>query len=86
MGKRPSRQKAAFVAGEHKDADHPAHSRSLISTFNIHCLESMIYKVGTDKNSKFWLFSVAEQTVLSFAWLEIPQTAFCHNEDILLYL
>ena len=36
-----------------KGADQPAHSHSLISSFVIRFLESIISKLGTEKNSIF---------------------------------
>ena len=36
-----------------KDADQPAHLRSLISTFVVHCLDSMICILALVKVSRF---------------------------------
>ena len=49
------------------------HSRSLISAFVIHFLESIISTLGTKKNFNFLTASVAEQTYLSMAWTETPK-------------
>ena len=48
-----------------KGADQPAHPNSLISTFIICLLESIISKLATSKISIFELFAVVEQAVLS---------------------
>ena len=48
-------------------ADQPAHPLSLISTFVICFLESIICKLGT---------GVAEETGLKFALSETPKTGF----------
>ena len=48
-----------------KGADHPAHPRSLISTFVICFLESIISRLTTSKISNFNLVSVAEQVGLN---------------------
>ena len=44
-----------------KGVDQPAHPRSLISTFVVRCLESMIHILALSKVSRFWLVSVAKQ-------------------------
>ena len=43
-----------------KDADQPAHSRSLISTFVVHCLDNIIPILSKAKISRLYLASVAE--------------------------
>ena len=48
-----------------KGADQCAHLHSLISTFVIRLLESIISKFDTSEISLFELFSVAEQTGLN---------------------
>ena len=50
-----------------KGADQPAHPRSLIGAFIVHCLDS--------KNS-LHLASVTVQAGLSLAWSEPPNTGF----------
>ena len=44
-----------------KGADQPTHPRSLISTFIVRCLDSMICILALSKVSRFYLASVAEQ-------------------------
>ena len=50
---------------DNKDVDQHAHPRSLISAFDIRCLDSIIP-----------LVSVAEQASLSLTWSEILKTGF----------
>ena len=44
-----------------KGAGRPVHGRSLVGTFVVRCLNSMICILALSKVSKFWLASVAEQ-------------------------
>ena len=53
-----------------------AHPRSLISTFVIRCLDSIIPQVSISKNSCLYLASVAVQACLNLTWSEIPKTGF----------
>ena len=48
-----------------KDADQPAHPRSLISAFVVRCLDSIIPVLAKPEISRFCLVSVAEQAGLS---------------------
>ena len=48
-----------------KDADQPAHSRSLISAFVIRLLERIILSLATSEISNFYLISIAEETGVS---------------------
>ena len=48
-----------------KGADQPAHPHSLISTFVVCCLDSMICILAISKVSRFELASVAEQAGLN---------------------
>ena len=59
-----------------KGADQPAHPRSLISTFFVHCLDSMICILALFKISRFKLVSVAEQAGLNLTWSKIPEDTF----------
>ena len=56
--------------------DQPVHPCSLISTFVIHFLESIISKLAISKISIFYLVSVAVETCLSLILLEAPRTGF----------
>ena len=59
-----------------KGADQPAHPRSLISTFVVRCLDSMLCILALSKVSRFKLVSVAEQACLNLTWSKIPKTQF----------
>ena len=59
-----------------KGTDQPAHLRSLISTFAILLLESIISSLATSEISIFLLVSVAEETGLSLALSETPKAGF----------
>ena len=64
-----------------KGTDEPAHPRSLISAFVVHCSDRMVRLVCISKISKFQLVSVAEQVSLCLAWSETPpEDTFCHDE------
>ena len=62
-----------------KGADQPAHLRSLISTFVVHCLDSVMSLVSVTKISSLMLASVAEQASLSLTWSETPEDTFSHD-------
>ena len=59
-----------------KDADQPAHPRTLISAFVIHCLDSIIPSVSVSEISSLYKASVAEQAGLSLPWSQTPKTGF----------
>ena len=59
-----------------KGADQPAHPRSLISTFVVHYLDSIIPILAKSKFSRLYLVSVAEQAGLSHIWSQTPKTGF----------
>ena len=63
-----------------KGADQPAHSRSLISAFVVHCLDSVMSLVSVTKISSLMLASVAEQASLSLTWSEMPEDTFSHDK------
>ena len=63
-----------------KGADQPAHPRSLISTFVVRCLDSVMSLVSVTKISSLMLASVPEQASLSVTWSETPENTFCHDE------
>ena len=54
-----------------KGTDQPAHPRSLISTFVVHCLKSVICILAI-----FWLASVAEQAGLNLTMSKIFEDTF----------
>ena len=59
-----------------KGADQPAHPRSLISTFLVRCLDSIIPLVSISELSSLYLASVAAQAGLSLPWSQAPKTGF----------
>ena len=59
-----------------KGAYQPAHSRSLISAFVVHCLDSIIPLVSISKISSLYLASVAVQAGLNLLWSQTPKTGF----------
>ena len=61
-----------------KGVDQPAHPRSLISTFVVRCLDSVMSLVSVIKISSLMLASVAAQAGLCLAWSETPEDMFCH--------
>ena len=56
-----------------------AHLRSLISTFVVRCLDSMICILAISKVSRFYLVSIAEQAGLNLTWSKIPQDTFSRD-------
>ena len=62
-----------------KGADQSAHLRSLISTFVVRCLDSIISIVSIPEISSLYLASVAEQSSLSLTWSKIPEETFSHD-------
>ena len=60
-----------------KGADQPAHPRSLISTFVVRCLNSIISLDSIAEISSLWLASMAAQAGLCLAWSETPKDTFC---------
>ena len=59
-----------------KGADQPAHPHSLISTFIVCFLDSIISLVSIFAISRLQLASVAEQKYLSLTWSKNPKTGF----------
>ena len=53
-----------------KGADQPVHPRSLISTFAVRCLDSILSLISIPA------YSLAEQTGLSLTWSNTPKTGF----------
>ena len=57
-------------------ADQPVHPCSLISTFVVRCIDSLICILAISKVSRFLLVFIAEQAGLNLPWLKIPKTHF----------
>ena len=69
-------RKRVMPYGNNKYADQPVHPRSLISTFVVRCLNSMICILAISKVSRFYLAFVAEQAGLNLTWSKFPKTHF----------
>ena len=69
-------RKPVVLYGNNKSADPPAHLRSLISTFIVCCLGSMIPLVSISEISSLYLPSVAAQAGLSFTRWQTSKTGF----------
>ena len=65
-----------------KGTDQPAHPRSLISTFVVPYLDSIISLVSISEISRLKLASVAEQAGLSLTWSQTPKTGFLETRLI----
>ena len=63
-----------------KGIDQPAHLRSLISAFVVHCLDSVMSLVSVTEISSLMLAAVAEQASLSLTWSETPKDTFSHDK------
>ena len=59
-----------------KGTDQPAHPRSLISTFVVRCLDSLIPLVSISEISSLQLASVAAEAGLNLTWSQTPKTGF----------
>ena len=68
-----------IVYANNKGADQPAHPRSLISTFVVRYLDSMICMLALSKVSRIQLVSVAEQAGLNLTWTKIPEDTFSRD-------
>ena len=60
-----------------KGADQPMHPRSLISTFVVRCLSSLVHLVSISEIPSVYLAaSVAAQAGLFLTWSQTPKTDF----------
>ena len=59
-----------------KGADQPAHPHSLISTFVVHCLDSMTCILTIPKVSRYYLVSVDVQAGLNVTWSQTLEDTF----------
>ena len=69
-------RKPVLLYVNNKGADQPAYLRSLISTFVIRCLDSIISVVAICKISRLLLVSKAEQASLGLTWSQTLKTGF----------
>ena len=74
----PRHEKTFVVVpyANNKGADQPAHSRNLISAFEVSCLDSIIPLVSISEISSLSLASIAAQAGLSLPWSKTPKTDF----------
>ena len=79
------RHEKTYLRGfaNNKAANQLAHPRSLISTFVIPFLKSIVCKLATGEISIFQLVSVAEENGLKLALSETPKTGFLATRPIL---
>ena len=84
----PCHEKTCLMPyANNKNADQPAHPHSLISTFVIRCLPSIISILAKCKISGLYLASVAEQAGLSHTWSQTPEDRFSRDKaEICIYL
>ena len=68
-----------------KDADQPAHPRSLISAFVVRAYDSIISMLAKSKVSILSLASVAGQAGLTHTWSQTPEDKFSRDESQLEY-
>ena len=69
-----------------KGADQPAHPRSLISTFVVRCLDTLIPILAQSKLSRLQLISEAEQAGLSLTSTQTPKTGFLVTRLIMILI
>ena len=76
----PGHAKAWLMTyANNKVVDQPAHLRSLISTFVVRCLDSMICILAISKVSRFYLTSAAELSGLNLTRSQIPEDTFSRD-------
>ena len=69
-------RKPVMGYANNKGADQPAHWRSLIGTFVVRCLDSIILLVSISEISSLCVASVAAQAGLSLPWSQTLKTGF----------
>ena len=62
-----------------KDADQPAHLRSVISIFVIRSLDRLTFIDAISKISRCSLTFVSAQAVLCLTWWQTPEDRFSHD-------
>ena len=73
----PGHEKTYLMSyANNKSADQPAHPRSLITAFIVHCLDSISLD-SIAEISRVYLASLAAQTGLCLAWSETSEDTFC---------
>ena len=79
-------RKPVYAICEQQNANQPPYLRSLIRTFVVRCLDSIIPLVSIHAISSFYLASVAAQAGLNLLWSQTPKTGFLTTWLILLLL
>ena len=69
-------RKPVLPYANNNGADQPVYPHSLISTFVVRCLDSIITVVSISEISSLQLVSEAEQAGLSLTWSQTPKTCF----------
>ena len=76
----PGHEKMCLMSyANNKGADQPVHPRSLISAFDVRCLDSIISLDSIAEISRLYLTSVAVQDGLCPAWSETSEDMFSHG-------
>ena len=75
-----------MLYANNKDADQPAHPRSLISAFVVCCQDSVIPLVSIPEISSIYLASVTAQVGLSLPWSQTSKIGFLVTRLIVLLL
>ena len=70
-------RKCVMSYANNKGADQPAHPRSLISAFVVHCEDRIISLDSIAEIARLLLASVAAQACLCLAWSKTPEDTFC---------
>ena len=76
-------RKPVMPNANNKGTDQPVHPHSLISTFVVHCLDTIIPLVSISEISSLCLASVAAQAGLRIPWSQTPKTGFLVTRLIL---
>ena len=75
------REKTCLMSyANNKGTDQSAHPHSLINTFVVRCLDSVMSLVSVTTISSLMQASVAEQASLSLTWSETPEDTFSHDK------
>ena len=72
----PGHAKTCLISYANNKDNQPAHPRSMISIFVVHCLGSTTSLVVIFEISRLQLASVTEQAGLNLTWSKIPEDVF----------
>ena len=76
-------RKPVFAICEQQRCRSVAHSSSLVSTFVVPCLDSIMPLLAVAEISSLYLASVAAEAGLYLTWLQTPKTGFLLTRLIL---